>query len=213
MVLPVIEGARRHRGVLVVAVVASAGWVGVVVAYRLVLPVFGVLSPVTCSAIWAGWLWVIGVPVVAAIRLAARQVWWPAASVSTLAVLAAAGLWTVGPPELTPEGQFRQHRGDMQRLAAGFRIGLFDGDGALPWRMRSLSIDGHAHRRCGFTEMVVGRRDCALYLPAWQDWRAESGTGFAYYPTGPGPDASIVTAAGDIGKPSRELGDGWWWVE
>jgi hypothetical protein len=213
MARPVIEDVRRHRGVLVIAVVESAGWGGVVVAYRLVLPVFGVLSPVTCPAIWAGWLWVIGVPSVAAIGLAGRRAWWPAASVGALAVLAAAGLWTVGPPELTPGGQFRQHRSDLARLAGDYRTGLFDGDRVLPWRMRSLSIDGQAHQRCGSSDPVIGRRDCALYLPAWQDWRAQSGAGFAYYPTGPGPDASIVTAAGDTGKPSHELGDGWWWVE
>ncbi|TDC39170.1 hypothetical protein E1211_04845 [Micromonospora sp. 15K316] len=71
----------------------------------------------------------------------------------------------------------------------------------MPWRLTYLSIDGQAHRRGG-----------ALYLPVWQDWRAESGVGLAYFPTSPNPDTLIATASGDMGHPVRYLGDGWWWV-
>jgi hypothetical protein len=41
----------------------------------------------------------------------------------------------------------------------------------------------------------------------------EVGVGFAYFPVAPGPDASIATAEGDAGIPTRQIGDGWWWVQ
>ena len=76
-----------------------------------------------------------------------------------------------------------------------------------------MSIDFQSHDRCAMTYRQTERKDCALFLLAWQDWRAEDGVGFAYYPTQPGPEASLMTAAGDVGRPARELGDGWWWVD
>lgn len=50
------------------------------------------------------------------------------------------------------------------------------------------------------------------FAVAWQDWRAENGGGFGYFPTRPSPDTEVQTAAGDVGRPVRYLGDGWWWV-
>ncbi|MFI6324597.1 hypothetical protein ACIBG8_44215 [Nonomuraea sp. NPDC050556] len=47
-----------------------------------------------------------------------------------------------------------------------------------------------------------------LYLPVWEDWRAETGVGIAYRPQG-----VLQTAAGDLGHARWELGDGWWWVQ
>jgi hypothetical protein len=46
----------------------------------------------------------------------------------------------------------------------------------------------------------------------WQDWRAENGGGIAYFSTPPTVDTTIATAAGDVGSPTRPLGDGWWLV-
>ncbi|WP_446218643.1 hypothetical protein [Micromonospora sp. IBHARD004] len=70
------------------------------------------------------------------------------------------------------------------------------------------------HRRCdGRDPASEALTNCALYLTAWQNWRGESGVGFAFYPTPPRPDTLLATAMGDMGSPVRELGDGWWWVE
>lgn len=106
---------RTHFGAQ--ADVLLPGWLLLAGAYLLVLPTFGVLSPVTWSMIWAGWLVSIVMPGVPAMRLAARRSWCQSASAGVLTMLAVAGLWTVGSPQLTPEGQFRQHRGDLARLA------------------------------------------------------------------------------------------------
>ncbi|MGI5149391.1 hypothetical protein ACQEVC_24070 [Plantactinospora sp. CA-294935] len=211
MAEPVTDRSKHHRFWLV-AVVLVLGWLALAASYYLVLPLFGVLSMVTWSLISVCWLWVIVVPVLAAGRLVWHGAVRLAVVVSLLAALTGAALWTLGLPQRTPEGQFRQHRGDLARLAADYRAGRVNGDTALPWRLRFLSVDGRAHHRCGSTDPQTGRKDCALFLLLWQDWRAESGIGFAYYPTRPGPDASILTAEGDIGEPVGEFGAGWWLV-
>ncbi|MEU4243305.1 hypothetical protein [Actinoplanes sp. NPDC026619] len=51
-----------------------------------------------------------------------------------------------------------------------------------------------------------------LFVQLWQDWRAESGTGLAYFAEPPTTPTPITTASGDLGHPKREVGDGWWWV-
>jgi hypothetical protein len=198
------------------AAVVLAGCTALVVAYRLVLPLFGVLSPVTWSTIWVAWLWVIGMPARLAATSAAKRAWHWAAIGGALAAFAVIGLSLIGPPSLDPGSQFRRHRPEFARLAGDYRAGRITGDVRLPWPYRSLSVDGQAHHRCGLTDQN-GRKNCALFLLAAESWRAEVGVGFAYYPVAPGPDASISasisTAAGDSGVPTRELGGGWWWVE
>lgn len=207
-----LAGPTPHRGWGRLLALAAGG-LALAGAYFPVLPIFGVLSPVTWSAIVACWLWVIGMTVAAAVRLARRGARWWAASCSVLALLATIGMWTIGWPQLTPEAYFRHHRHDLALLAADYRAGRLGTDNGLPWRMWSMSVDFQSHDRCGVAGPQTGRKDCALFLLAWQDWRAEVGVGFAYYPTPPGPDALLMTAAGDIGSPARELGEGWWWVD
>jgi hypothetical protein len=223
MAASVIAGSRRRRGWGWLLALATGG-VALTGSYLLVLPVFGVLSAVTWSVIVLCWLWVIGVAIVAAARLGRGGARWWAAGWGVLAVIAAVAIWTIGWPQVTPEwtigwpqvtpeGYFRHHRDDLARLAAEYRAGWLGGDTGLRWRQLSMSIDSRSHRRCGLSDPRTGRKECALFLLAWQNWRAEVGAGFAYYPTRPGPDASIVTAAGDTGSSARELGDGWWWVD
>ena len=195
-----------------VLVLVAVGWLVLAFAYYLVLPFFGVVSPVTWTVTGLCWLWVLGAPLAAAVVLTLRRARRWAAGLAALGVLAVAAPAAVRPPAPTPEIQFRLHRGDLTALAADFRAGWLTGDVDLPWRMRFLSIDGQAHRRCGETD-ERGRKQCALYLQMWQDWRAENGGGLAYYPDAPGPDAAIATASGDIGGPVRALGDGWWWID
>jgi len=207
-----IAGSTPHRGWGRLLALAAGG-LALAGSYLLVLPLFGVLSPITWSAIVACWLWVIGVAVSAAVRLAKRGARWWAASWSMLALLATIGMWTIGWPQLTPEGYFRHHRHDLALLADEYRAGRLGSDNGLPLRLRWMSVDFQSHHRCRVTDPQPGPKGCALFLLAWQNWRAEVGVGFAYYPTRPGPDALLLTAEGDVGRPTRELGDGWWWVD
>jgi hypothetical protein len=199
---------RPHVRPVPVVVGCLGGWVALAGSYYLVLPLFGVFSTVTWSLAAVSWLWVISMPVVAAFGLIVYGGRRLGAAVGMLAVFAGVGLWIVGPPRLSPEGLFRHHRHELARLAAEYRT--TGDDAVLSWRMRFVSVDGRVHRRCGSTDAQTGRKDCALFLLQWQDWRAESGGGLAYYLTRPGPDASIVTAEGDTGEPVREIGQGWW---
>jgi hypothetical protein len=68
-----------------------------------------------------------------------------------------------------------------------------------------MSIDGRAHRRCDGPT-------CALFLPAWQNWRDTDGAGYAYLPSPPPRDFTIAVAEGALGQPQEDFGDGWWWV-
>lgn len=194
-----------HQRVWLVGLVL--GWLALAASYYLGLPFFGVLSTVTWALIMVCWLWVIGLPVVMAGRLAWRRALRQTLACGVASVLAGALLWTLGLPQRTPQGQFAEHRDDLAWLAAEYRDGGMSEDAALPLRLRFLSVDGQAHIRCG-----LEHADCALFLLTWQDWRGESGTGLAYYRTPPGPDALLVTAEGDAGKPIRELDAGWWVV-
>ncbi|MBM7491926.1 hypothetical protein JOD64_003148 [Micromonospora luteifusca] len=209
---PLAQRPNIYRGRLLAV---GAGWLALVGSYLVLLPFFGVLSVVTSSVSALGWLWVAIMPTIAAVRLAGNRVWLATATFSVLAVLAGAGFWAIGSPQFTAEAYFRQHRHDLAQLASDFRTGRINGDADLPWRLRFLTIDGQAHRRCGFTDQQTGHKTCALYLAMWQDFHAESGGGIAYYPTAlpPEPYSAIATASGDDGVPVRELGEGWWVVE
>lgn len=53
-----------------------------------------------------------------------------------------------------------------------------------------------------------------VYFPVFVDlWRAETGRGFAYVPVVRGRGPVLQTAEGDLGSPTRHLGDGWWWID
>jgi hypothetical protein len=189
-----------HRGrTLVVALLC---WLALVTSNYLTYPmlaalfVFGLLLLVGC------WLWTVVGSVALVVALFRRGAHAGAVGCLLVMVLAGVGVWTTDWPRIYVDSQFRLHRGDLAALAAEHRAGRLPPDARLPWRLRYLSIDGQAHRRDG-----------ALYLPVWEDWRAEQGGGFGYFPTPPGPNTIITTAAGDTGRPLRQLGDGWWWLE
>ncbi|MEU6799068.1 hypothetical protein ABZ907_45885 [Nonomuraea wenchangensis] len=72
-----------------------------------------------------------------------------------------------------------------------------------PWWMAYVSVDGE-----------VRVLDRGLYLPVLVDeWRGESGAGIAYLGASPVAGRLVPTAEGGMGRPVRDLGDGWWWVE
>lgn len=209
---PPVTQRHRHRTGATIAIIL-AGWLTLAGAYMLVLPLFGVVSPITWTLTWISWLWVIAVPALMAIRRGPRTAWPLPVLLTLLSLLAGALLWLVKPPALTVEGYYRLHRDQLAALADDYRAGPTTAPVELSLRSRPLSIDGRAYHRCGLTDPDTGDQPCALYLPLWQNWRAEQAAGIAYYPTPPGPDASLATASGDIGGPIRHLGDGWWLVD
>ncbi|MEU4625350.1 hypothetical protein AB0G04_35940 [Actinoplanes sp. NPDC023801] len=97
--------------------------------------------------------------------------------------------------------RYRAHRTALAELAREYRAGRLDGKLVLPPSLRSLSPSGIAY--AGPT---------ALFVQLWQNWRAESGTGLAYFAEPPTAQTTVTTASGDFGYPRREVGDGWWWV-
>ena len=120
-------------------------------------------------------------------------------------MFAVAALAVLRPPQLSPEAQFAVHRSDFAAIAAGYRS--ITSTTTLPVPLRFLSSDGQVHPSCDPFD------GCALYLPAWVDWRGETGVGFAWFRDGGARGSQVLTAEGDIGSAVRELGDGWWWVE
>lgn len=198
VVVAVAEGVRRGA----VVGVAVAGWPALTACSYATLPLVGRL-PLAGWPILAGcWVWAVGASVaVAALLVRRRRRWWAIGCVVATLVLGCA-VATTDWPRAYADSQFRLQRGGLAHLAARHRAGALPPDALLPPPLRYLSIDGRAHRTGD-----------ALYLPAWRDWRGENGGGFAYFPTTPGRDTSIVTAPGDMGHPVRYLGDGWWWVE
>src|SRR5207244_4060634 len=100
---------------------------------------------------------------------------------------------TIGPPSLNPDSQFHRHRQEFARLAEEYRAGQIGGDVRLPWLYRSLSVDGQAHHRCGLTD-ERGRKACALFLLAAENWRAEAGVGAAQGVPTPGEQGEAAFA-------------------
>jgi hypothetical protein len=180
--------------------------------YPVVL-VVGTVNTVTAVVTDLSWLALLAWAAAALRILRRRRRWLWAAEFATLVVLAAAALGTSWQPvPATPARLVALHRHDLSQLAAAYRAGQLHGDPLLTPPIRTLSYDGRAHPECGFTGHDPAARVCALYLPSWQDWRAERGTGLAYFPTRPDPTTVITTAAGDLGSPAQDLGGGWWWI-
>ncbi|WP_155123561.1 MULTISPECIES: hypothetical protein [unclassified Actinoplanes] len=170
--------------------------------YYLAMPLFGVLSLFGWLVIGGCWVGVVATSALAMLASCRDRAYGWAVACLVVAVLSGVGVVSTDWRPVYTDSQFRLHRGELGELAAEYQAGRLVSDSELPWRLRYLSIDGQAHVRDG-----------ALYLPVWADWRAESGGGFAYFPSSPGPDTMVGTAAGDTGRPVRALGDGWWWVD
>ncbi|MEU8151943.1 hypothetical protein [Nonomuraea sp. NPDC048901] len=118
----------------------------------------------------------------------------------TITVLLGAVIFRIDWQTRYIDSQFWLHRDEFAALVAENESGRAL---TVPWWMEYLSIDGQ-----------VRQQGEVLYLPVFEDsWRAESGSGIAYLPAPPTSKTIIQTAAGDIGSPVRDLGNGWWWVE
>jgi hypothetical protein len=104
--------------------------------------------------------------------------------------------------------QVAWHRSALQDLAASYNAGSAKDGTGVPSSLGLLSSDDVVH------VWSDDRGDPpVLFLQTWQDWRAESGTGLAYFRSPPDAAIWVRTAEGDGGHPVRDMGDGWWWIE
>ncbi len=179
--------------------VVSLAWLTLVALEYFWIPVFRVSELFAWLAIMAVWLWVISRSVAVVVTCLFLKDYGRCVAVLLLALGAGAVVRTADWEPLYAEGQVWLHRDAFAELASDY-----DNHRPLtvPGWMEYLSIDGR-----------VRSQDDALYLPVFEDWRAESGRGIAYVPGSGGRGATVRTASGDLGSATRELGDGWWWVE
>ncbi|MGW5364955.1 hypothetical protein [Actinopolymorpha pittospori] len=192
--------AKRLEGMLTNAGVA---WLTVSILSYLGFPLADLLPlPLDMAVSFGSWLWALWSSMMAVSLLIRRGRDVLATLCAILVVLVGARVFTAEWGTTYAAHQVRLHQNELAELAAEHRAGRLPEEFELPRQLRYLTIDGKAQRQ-----------DEALYLPVWQNWRAEDGAGIAYFSTPPRPDEMVGTAAGDGGLPVRHLGDGWWWVE
>lgn len=189
-----------RRGLLLV-VLGCSGWLLVPVLW------LALASPPLGRSYFEQGLWLVALVAAALVSTAviliacAKRSW----GVAVVSLVLAAGGVAVATRQHSQgdyvDYQYRTHRAALADLAWDYRAGHLDGSVTLPADVRSLSPSGFAY---------AGRD--VLFVQMWQNWRAESGTGLAYFTKPPTPTTVIPTASGDVGHPLREVGDGWWWV-
>jgi hypothetical protein len=189
-----------RRGLLRAAL-GSVGWLMVPVLWLAQGPPFG--GSYLSQAIWLAVLLGAGLISAAAVLTACLRRSWGVAVVT----LALAVTGVVVTTRNHAQGdyidhEYRAHRTALSELAQDYRAGRLDGSLTLPHDLDSLCPSGFA-----YASRTV------LFVQMWQNWRAESGTGLAYFAAPPAADTSVTTASGDRGRPQRQVGDGWWWVE
>nr|GID84100.1 hypothetical protein Ade03nite_30240 [Actinoplanes derwentensis] len=183
------------------AALGGAGWL-------LLIPAGWLAETPLLAGTFAGW-WISLLAVVfavlvsvAAILIACVRGSWGVAVVSLCLAAAAVVVVSRQDSQIFPvDHRYRLHRAALAELAEGYRAGRLNGELTLPADMRSLCPSGFA-----YADPTV------LFVQLWQNWRAESGTGLAYFAEPPTEPTPVTTASGDLGYPKREVGDGWWWV-
>jgi hypothetical protein len=179
-----------RRGLLQVAL-GSVGWLLAVPLLWLTQdpPIGGSFLSVP---IWLAALILPALVSTAAILIAGTRRSWGVALVSLLVAAGGVAVTARQNPFDYVDRQYRTHRTAFAELARDYRAGRLDG---------TLCRSGFAY--AGPT---------AMFVQMWQNWRAESGTGLAYFARPSTTATTIATAEGDVGQPRREVGDGWWWV-
>ncbi|MEV6963833.1 hypothetical protein AB0M47_01880 [Hamadaea sp. NPDC051192] len=195
--------ARRTGRWLLAAV---GGWAALAAFYYLTLPIFGVLGLLGWLALAGFWILAVVTTVLAMAALIGRKAYARAAVTGILAIVAAVAVWNADWLDIYLKSQLWLHQDSLSKLAGAHQTGTLPTNASLPWQLRYLSIDGHAHHQMGSTTD-------ALYLPMWENWRGEAGGGLVHLTEPPDSDTIIVTAPGGVSGPDRYLGNGWWWVE
>lgn len=203
---PAPEPARRgtpvwsRRGLLQIAL-SCAGWLLLVPQIRRAqAPLVGGFY-VGVSILLVAFLLVALVSITVILTACVQRSWGVAAVSLVLTVTAIVVATRQDSHGDYVDHQYRSHRAALAALAGEYRAGRLNGRLTLPPEVRSLSPSAYAY----------ASRD-VLFVQMWQNWRAESGTGLAYFTTPPTAQTVVATAEGDFGRPQREVGDGWWWV-
>lgn len=192
--------AWSGRGLLQV-VLSGAGWLLLIPAWWLAGTPWLVGSFVGWSISALAALFAVLISV-AAILIACVRGSWGVAVVSVGLAAAAVVVVSRYDSQIYPvDHRYRLHQAALADLAEGYRAGRLDGELTLPADLRSLCPSGFAYAGPD-----------VMFVQLWQNWRAESGTGLAYFAEPPTGAMSVTTASGDVGHPKWEVGDGWWWV-
>ncbi|WP_424536931.1 hypothetical protein ACOZ38_45210 [Sphaerisporangium viridialbum] len=179
---------------------ATFGWIFLAAASYLQIPLYRQMWFFSWLVIAFGWVWACLWSFTAVISHLSVQAYARATVALIIAVALGAVIWRVDWRTTFIDSTLRLHQGSFAELAAAYREGRpLD----PPWWMKYLSVDGE-----------VQAQNDGLYLPIYVDeWRSEYGAGVAYFPSRPGDDSLIQTADGGVGRATRDLGNGWWWVE
>ena len=197
---PSATAAWSGRGLLQ-AVLSSAGWLLLIPAWWLAETPLLVGSFVGCLISWLAVLFAVLVSMAAVLIVCVRGSWGVAVVSLCLAVAVGVVVSRQDSQIYPVDYRYRLHRAALAELVEGYRAGRLDGELTLPADLRSLCPSGFAYAS-----------PTVLFVQLWQNWRAESGTGLAYFAEPPTEPTPITTASGDLGYPKREVGDGWWWV-
>ncbi|MFI6458274.1 hypothetical protein ACIBF6_42845 [Streptosporangium amethystogenes] len=179
---------------------ASLGWLLLTIASYLWLPMFQTIWRFNALVIVMCWIWAALWSFVAVMTYLSSRAYGQSFVTLVIAVTLGAIIWTTDWKTVYIDSQFWLHREEFATLVAENESGR---PLTVPWWLEYLSIDGQ-----------VRQQGPILYLPVFEDsWRAETGSGIAHLPDLPTSETTVQTAAGDIGSPVRDLGNGWWWVE
>ncbi|MEV4457026.1 hypothetical protein [Microbispora sp. NPDC049633] len=190
------KSPRWHPALLTLALL---GWLLLVVACYLRLPLGRALSLwywllIMALLAWAAW-WTF----LAVMAYLSRKAYLRATVPLLVGVIVATALAIPNWENAFIDSLFLLQRDRFDAIGTAYRQGE---PLPVPWWMGLLSIDGS-----------VQVQEDGVYLPVYEDWRAETGAGIAYVPSSPDPETVFMTAAGDVGRPVRSFGHGWWWVE
>ncbi|MEV0597539.1 hypothetical protein [Nonomuraea cavernae] len=179
---------------------ACSGWLLLAAAYYFYIPIFHTIWLFTWLLIGIGWLWAGLWTFTAVMSYLSIRSYGRAVAGLVLAVSVGALLGRVDWPVTSVKSMLWLCRDDFAEVASAYERGR---PVVVPAWMRSLAVDGD-----------VQAQENGLYFPVFVDlWRAETGVGFAYIPGTADPRRLLQTAAGDLGAPTHDLGNGWWWVE
>ncbi|MEW9530931.1 hypothetical protein [Microbispora sp. NPDC049125] len=177
---------------------ASSGWIALIGLEVLWIP----LSQMSLSLSWfliaVAWVWAIFWSTKTAFAYLAVRAYGRCGLATVIMLVIWAGIRVTDWNALYVDGVFWLHRDTFTELAGAYESGR---PFTVPSWMKYVSVNGQ-----------VERQRNALYLPVSLDrWRGETGAGIAFLPYG--RESVIATAAGDVGRPVRNLDNGWWWVE
>ncbi|MGI5493123.1 hypothetical protein [Microtetraspora malaysiensis] len=180
--------------------IALVGWFLLTAASYLWIPIFRVIGPLNRLVLLALWIWVICSTFAAVDSYLSLKAYARAFTALVIALNIGPAIWWADWKAIYVDSQFWLHREEFAALVAAHENNR---PLIVPGWMEYLSIDGQ-----------VRQQGQILYLPVFEDpWRAETGAGIAYLPGTPDSQTIVQTAAGDVGSPVRDLGNGWWWVD